>query len=73
MAQQVKNQTSIHEDEGLIPDLNHLAKGSSIAASCSVSQTHGSDLALPWLWHRLAAAAPIRPLAWDLPCTMGRT
>ena len=27
----------------------------------------GSDLALLWLWYRLAAAAPIRPLAWELP------
>ena len=22
---------------------------------------------LMWLWHKLAAAAPIRPLAWELP------
>ena len=26
---------------------------------------------LPWLWHRLAAAAPIRPLAWELPYAAG--
>ena len=25
------------------------------------------DLALLWLWCRLAAVAPIRPLAWELP------
>ena len=24
-----------------------------------------------WLWHRLAAAAPIRPLAWELPYAVG--
>ena len=24
-----------------------------------------------WLWHRPEAAAPIRPLAWKLPCTVG--
>ena len=24
-----------------------------------------------WLWYRLAAAAPIRPLAWDLTYAMG--
>ena len=35
--------------------------------SCGVGHRHGSDLALLWLWHRLAAAAPIRPLAWELP------
>ena len=26
------------------------------------------DLALLWLWHRLAALAPIRPIAWEPPC-----
>ena len=25
----------------------------------------GSDSALLWLWHRLAATAPIRPIAWE--------
>ena len=29
------------------------------------------DLALLWLWHRLAAVAPIRPPAWEPPCVMG--
>ena len=27
---------------------------------------------LLWLWCRLAAAAPMRPLAWDLPYATGR-
>ena len=27
----------------------------------------GSDLALLWLWRRLAAVAPIRPLAEEFP------
>ena len=27
---------------------------------------HSSNLALLWLWHRPAAAALIRPLAWEL-------
>ena len=26
---------------------------------------------LLWLWHRSAAVAPIRPLAWELPYAMG--
>ena len=47
VAQQVKNPTSIHENEGSIPGLAQWAK----------------DLALLWLWCRLAAIAPIRPLA----------
>ena len=37
--------------------------------SCGVGLTHGSDLAL--LWRRLAAAAPIRPLAWEPPHAVG--
>ena len=29
------------------------------------------DLALLWLWHRPAAVAPIRPLAWEPPYAAG--
>ena len=29
------------------------------------------DTALPWLWCKLAAAALIRPVAWEPPCAMG--
>ena len=29
------------------------------------------DLVLLWLWHRLAATAPIHPLAWELPYAAG--
>jgi len=28
---------------------------------------------LLWLWYRLAAAAPIRPLSWKLPYALGTT
>ena len=28
------------------------------------------DPALPWLWYRLIASAPIQPLAWELPYAM---
>ena len=35
--------------------------------SYGVGFRRGSDLALLWLWHRLAAVAPVRPLAWELP------
>ena len=31
----------------------------------------GSDLALLWLWCRLVATAPIRPLAWETPYAAG--
>jgi len=39
--------------------------------SCGVGRRCGLDPALLWLWCRLAAAAPIRPLAWEPPCAMG--
>ena len=35
--------------------------------SCGVGRRRGSDSALLWLWCRLAATAPIRPLAWEPP------
>ena len=44
--------------------------GSSVAVSSGVGCRHGSDLALLWLWHRLAVTASIRPLAWDPPYAM---
>ena len=40
--------------------------------SCGVGCRRGLDLALLWLWprRRLAAIAPVRPLAWELPYAM---
>ena len=35
--------------------------------SCGVDRRRSSDLALLWLWHRLAAVTPIRSLAWEPP------
>ena len=35
--------------------------------SCGVDCRRGSDPVLLWLWCRLAATAPIRPLAWEPP------
>ena len=37
--------------------------------SLGVGRRRGSDLA--WLWCRLAATAPARPLAWEPPCAEG--
>ena len=39
--------------------------------SYGVGRRHGLDLALLWLWRRLAATAPIRPLAWEPPYATG--
>ena len=38
--------------------------------SCGVGHIHSSDLVLLWLWCRLAAVAPIQPLAWEPPHAM---
>ena len=35
--------------------------------SCGVGHRCSSDLALLWLWRRLAATAPTGPLAWEPP------
>ena len=55
MAQQAMNPASICDTAGAIPGLAQWIK----------------DLALPWLWCRLAVAAPILPLAWELPYVAG--
>ena len=39
--------------------------------SRGVGRRYGSDLVLLWLWCRLAAIAPIRPLAWEPPYAVG--
>ena len=55
----VKNRSSSHEAAGSIPGLVQSVKGSGIAVSCCVAAAR--------IQHRLAPAAPIRPLAWELP------
>ena len=39
--------------------------------SCGVGRRHSSDPEWLWLWHRSAAVALIRPLAWAIPYAAG--
>ena len=41
--------------------------------SCGVDCRHSSDPELLWLWHRPAATALIRRLAWEPPYAAGVT
>ena len=45
--------------------------GSGVAMSYGVGRRRGLDAVLLWLWRRLAATAPIGPLAWEPPYAEG--
>ena len=52
----------------LVPGLAQWVKDRSIVAvSCGIGYRCGLNLALLWLWCRLAAVAPFRRLAWEPP------
>ena len=55
----------------VVPWPRSVGWGSGIAVSFGVGRRHGSYLALLWLWLGPAAAAPIGPLAWELPYAEG--
>ena len=61
----------VHEDVGSIPGLAQGGGNLAFAMSCSVVHRCGLDPMFLWLWHRLAAATPIGPLAWGLPYAAG--
>ena len=68
---ELRIQTVIHEDLGLIPGFAQCVKGSSVAISCGVGQRRGLDPTLLWLWRRPAAVAPTGPVAWETPYAAG--
>ena len=66
----LRTQPWVSEDVGLIPGLAQWIKD-LVLPSCSIVRRQDSDLALLWLWCRLAAEAPIQPLAWERPYAAG--
>ena len=64
MAQRVTNPTSILVDAGSIPGPSRWVKVPVFLGCRSQAR---QDPTLLWLWCRLAAAAPVPPLAWKLP------
>ena len=60
----------IYEDAGSIPGLTQWIRIQHCCELWCRSQTR-LDPVLLWLWCKLAAVAPIQPLAWEFPYAMG--
>ena len=66
-----RNESDWETRVGFDPWPHSVGKASDIAVICGVHHRCSSDLVLLGLWHRLAAIALIRLLAWEPPYGMG--
>ena len=67
----LRTRRCLYEDAGSIPGLTQWVGSLEVSQDASVGRRCSSDPALLWLWHRLAAAAPVRRLAQVLPYAAG--
>lgn len=65
------NPTGIHAHVGLIPGFTPWVRDPPLTLSCEAGPRRDSDTELLCLWFRPVAAVLIRPVAWELPYTMG--
>ena len=71
VAQGLRTQHSVCEDAGLIFGLTQWVKDPALPQALVYIADAVQIWALLWLWGRLAAAALIQPLAWELPYVAG--